>query len=222
MRKTGSGPRVLTALPSGALPSGALPSSALPSAHPNPRPVVGLEAIYREQFAFVWRALRRLGVREADVADAAQEVFIVVHRKLGTFDFAVPITTWLYAICLRVASGRRRSAGTRHEVLCEMNDDASHFEVASGGAEADTTLERHRRQSVLEAALDAMPIEQRSVFTLFELDEWSGDRIADLLQIPLSTVHSRLRLARATFRAVVARCQKQEEFLLRRWGLSHE
>ena len=61
----------------------------------------------------VWRALRRLGVPERDLPDAAQDVFVVVHRRLGEFDGGSRVSTWLYAICLRVASDRRRRAPQR-------------------------------------------------------------------------------------------------------------
>ena len=67
------------------------------------------EEAYRAHFAFVWRSLRRLGIREEDAADAAQEVFIVVHRKLPEFAGNSKLTTWLYGICFRVASERRRA-----------------------------------------------------------------------------------------------------------------
>ena len=70
---------------------------------------VTFEQVYKEHFAFVWRSLRRLGVREEDANDAAQEVFIVVHRKLGEFSGRSKLTTWLYGICFRVASERRRA-----------------------------------------------------------------------------------------------------------------
>jgi RNA polymerase sigma-70 factor, ECF subfamily len=175
-----------------------------------------LEPVYRSHFSFVWRSLRRLGIAEADASDAAQDVFLIVHRRLADFDFAVPITTWLYAICMRVASDRRRSAHVRHEVFGETDGREC------SGADAETTLELQRRRSVLATALDAMPMAQRAVFTLFELEEWSGERIAELLQVPLATVHSRLRLAREIFRTVVARQRTREAFLLRRLGMSHE
>src|SRR5689334_15233045 len=72
--------------------------------------------VYEEQFRFVWRSLRRLGVRESDVADAAQDVFLVVHRRLGEFEGRSKVSTWLYGICYRVARDRRRLAHVRHHV----------------------------------------------------------------------------------------------------------
>ena len=56
---------------------------------------------------FVWRTLQRMGVGPADLDDAMQEVFVVVHKKLGAFRGASSITTWLYGIALRVALGTK-------------------------------------------------------------------------------------------------------------------
>jgi RNA polymerase sigma-70 factor (ECF subfamily) len=166
--------------------------------------------VYRANFRFVWRSLRHLGVPERDLPDAVQELFLVVHRKLPSFDAASRMTTWLYAIALRVASGRRRRASERHEVLGVAPE-----RVSQSPAESSELADR---RALLETALDAMSLEQRAVFTLFELDGMHGGEIAKLLDVPVATVHSRLRLARETFRRVVARAQAREAFELVRLG----
>ena len=76
-------------------------------------------ALYDAHFNFVWSSLRRLGVREADVLDLAQKVFLTAHLKLAEFEGRSRITTWLFAICQRVASDYRRSAPVRREVATE-------------------------------------------------------------------------------------------------------
>ncbi len=165
-----------------------------------------LRGIYEEHFHFVWRSLRRLGVREADVPDAVQDVFIVVHRKLAEFEGRSKVTTWLFGIALRVARDRQKLAHVRRHVDDE-NAVASYVdERADVGAEA----ERRQAAMMLEAILDDLPIEQRAVFTLFELDGMGGDAIAELLEIPLGTVYSRLRLAREAFQRAVARLRARE------------
>jgi RNA polymerase sigma-70 factor (ECF subfamily) len=164
--------------------------------------LAALETIYRRNVAFVWRSLARLGVPECDLPDAAHDVFIVVHRRLGEFDARSRITTWLYGIALRVASDRRRKAATRYEVF---------------GADVDPVREAEPfqpddRRALLARALDAMTLEQRAVFTLFELEGMTGEEVALLLEIPVATAHSRLRLARETFRRVVHRARAEEQF----------
>src|SRR5262245_51390426 len=76
-----------------------------------------LETIYRQHFRFVWRSLRRLGVRDADLPDAVHDVFLVVQRKVAAFEGRSSVRTWLYAICMRTASDRRRSSRQVREVF---------------------------------------------------------------------------------------------------------
>lgn len=174
------------------------------------------EQVYRERFVFAWRALKRLGIPERDLNDAAQDVFLVIHRKLPEFDFERPITTWIYAICLRVASSRRRSAMQRHERLDEVPETPERVEQART---ADAEKQRlNERRALLEAALDAMSLEQRAVFTLFELEGRTGEEVASILGMPAPTVHSRLRLAREIFRRSIERHRTREGFELRRIG----
>lgn len=167
---------------------------------------MSLESVYREHFRFVWRSLARLGVPQADLADAVQDVFLVVHKKLATFEGRSRISTWLYAICLRVASDRRRAAHRREEA-----PSSSVFEVAASDDSPSQSVEERERREQLDAILDTLPLEQRAVFTLFELDEMRCEDIAQLLEIPLGTVYSRLRLGREAFRRAAARFAAREQ-----------
>jgi len=178
--------------------------------------IASFEATYRRHFAFAWRSLRRLGVPERDLADAAQDVFVVVARKLAEFDHQRPIGSWIYGICLRVASDRRRSAVRRHEQLAESAEPLENSETVRL---LDADRERlDERKALLEAALDAMSLEQRAVFTLFELEGHTGEEVAALLGVPAPTVHSRLRLAREIFRRSIERHRTREQFEVRRMG----
>jgi RNA polymerase sigma-70 factor (ECF subfamily) len=172
------------------------------------------EEAYRAHFAFVWRNLRRLGIREEDAADAAQEVFIVVHRKLPEFQGRSKLTTWLYGVCFRVASERRRAGPTTP--LGEQ--EAASF--VSRPADPAVAAERNQGLAVLERVLARIPEEQRAVFCLFELEGMTGDEIAESLSIPLGTAYSRLRLARAAFAAASAELTGQTEAVAESRGRS--
>src|SRR5207237_6566320 len=74
------------------------------------------EELFEAHVGFVWRVLRSLGVPASDLEDASQEVFLVVHRKRATFEGRSSIRTWLYGICVRTASDRRRRASVRREI----------------------------------------------------------------------------------------------------------
>jgi RNA polymerase sigma-70 factor (ECF subfamily) len=161
--------------------------------------------LYDEHVRFVWRALRRLGVRDGDLPDAAQDVFVVAHRKLPEFEGRSKVTTWLFGICMRVVSDRRRLAHERHE-------RATPELAESDPSPVDPTSlhDRQRAREMLDGILSRMPDDQRIVFSLFELDEMTGDEIAELLEIPVGTVRSRLRLAREVFQQGVQRLQTRE------------
>ena len=158
--------------------------------------------LYDRHFEFVWRTLRRLGVPPADLPDTAQEVFLVVHRRLADFEERAKVTTWLFRISVRAARDRRRRAHVRREVATEEH---ALEQVVDPSPDAVTALERADARALLERALSLMDAEQREVFTAFELEGMSGQAIATALEIPLGTVYSRLRLGRERFRQGVSR-----------------
>lgn len=172
--------------------------------------------VYAQHFRFVWRSLRRLGVPESDAPDGVQDVFLIVHRRLPEFEGRSKITTWLYSICFRVARDRRKLAHIRRRA----HDDEPLLDCADDRTDVGAEAERRQALALLEVILDELPLEQRAVFTLFELDGMKGEEIAELLDVPLGTVHSRLRLARDAFRRAVARLNARDQFRLGGRGLT--
>lgn len=145
--------------------------------------------MFREHAPFAWRALRRLGVSEADADDVCQEVFVVVHRKLAEFEGRSTLRTWIYGICVRTASTHRRLARHREvptEELPEM--------IAQDGPYEQTT----RRQALhaLDRALDQLDDDKRAVFVLYEIEELTMAEVAEVIGCPLQTAYSRLHAAR--------------------------
>jgi RNA polymerase sigma-70 factor (ECF subfamily) len=158
--------------------------------------------VYDAYFDFVWCSLRRLGVREADVMDLTQKVFLTVHTGLADFEGRSQLRTWLFGICRRVASDYRRSSPIRREVVT----DAAAMDLQRGEQDGPFVgTESRQRAVVAETILNRLPEPQRVVFVLFELEEMSGEDIAALLNISVGTVRSRLRLARERFRREVKR-----------------
>lgn len=180
---------------------------ALPG--PSSLPNLSLDDVYREHAGFVWRSLRHLGVAEPDAEDALQDVFMIVHARLASFEHRSQLSTWIYGICLRVAHARRRRAHMRRELATDPHDLVA--DVAPS-PDACAVLERREAEEILERILDTMPIEQRAVFTLFELEGQTCEEIAKLVDAPLGTVYSRLRLAREAFRRATARIEARARF----------
>lgn len=167
------------------------------------RPITGVRSrldfdqIYERHFGFVWRVLRTLGLRPAAVEDAAQDVFVVVHRRLAEFEGRSDIRTWLFRIAKWVVVTERRRARTKpeHELVDEelRDDKEDPFENAAR-SEAVRTIER---------ILTQMDPEKRIAFLLLEIEEMKANEVADLLELNVNTVYSRLRLAREQFRRLL-------------------
>lgn len=159
---------------------------------------IAFEQVFQEHAPYVWRALRRLGVAESDADDVCQDVFIVVHRKLGTFQAGASVRSWLYGICLRVASEHRRRPHRQREQVVEA--------VPEEGIDApqEDALERRRALARLDAALDQLDDDKRAVFVLFELEQMSMVEVAEAAGCPLPTAYSRLYAARKIVEAALA------------------
>jgi len=140
-----------------------------------------------------------MGVSAGDVKDAGQKVFLIAHRRLPDFEGRSSLKTWLCGIALRVAADYRRSAVLRREVLV---DETLLGESDEAGPHRQ--LEQREQLAELDAILSELPVDQRTVLVLFELEEMSGEEIARLLGVPEGTVRSRLRLARLAFSKLVA------------------
>jgi RNA polymerase sigma-70 factor (ECF subfamily) len=162
--------------------------------------------IHQRHAEFVWLSLQRLGIRDADIEDLLQEVFVVVHRRLPSFDGSSRMTTWLFGICIRIAAAYRRRAHRRHEEsMARIPEPASGDEPNP----EESAAARQARARLL-AVLDAMDLEKRALFVMFELDEMRCEDIADLLGIPLGTVYSRLHAARKGFEQALSRVEARQ------------
>jgi len=150
-----------------------------------------LERIFREHGAFVWRALRRLGVSSADVDDACQEVFVVVHRRLADYEGRSTLRTWLYGIAVRVAAAQRRRSHVRHEIPTEEP-----LADAPSTADPEGAASDREALAMLDRALDALDDDKRAVFVLFEVEGLDMHEVAEALACPLQTAYSRLHAAR--------------------------
>ena len=148
---------------------------------------------------FIWRSLRRLGVAPADVDDGTQQVFLIAARKLEFIRSGCE-RRFLYQTALRIASDYRRTVHRRDEVAGDAEDS-----LVDSAPLAPELLEMRQAREQLDIILDEMPIDLRAIFVLYEIDEMSAPDIAALLEIPLGTVASRLRRARAEFSAAANR-----------------
>jgi RNA polymerase sigma-70 factor (ECF subfamily) len=170
--------------------------------------VLDVESIHESHADFVWCSLQRLGVRPADLEDALQEVFVVVYRKLASFDGSSRLSTWLFGISMRVASAYRRKAYRRRERTAL---DLEGLAGASSGDDPEEALVEREAQARLASVLDELEPARRAIFVMFEIESISCPAIAEQLGLPLGTVSSRLAAARVDFSKAVLRLRRREE-----------
>ena len=155
-----------------------------------PESTSSFAAVFREHAPYVWRVMRRLGVREADAEDLCQEVFVVVHRRLAEFEGRSSLRTWIYGIAIRVASDHRRRAHVRREQPTEEVPEERR------SAPQIAELEREQARAMLDAALRELDEDKRAVFVLYEIEGLEMKDVAEAVGCPLQTAYSRLHAAR--------------------------
>jgi RNA polymerase sigma-70 factor (ECF subfamily) len=179
----------------------------VPGAHVDPELssslVPSFEDIYKQNFDFVWSSARYLGIDKDVVDDVVQDAFIVIHAKLATLQRPQALRSWIYGIVRRTASDYRRSKRTRDaagarfgaELKLTQPSQTSPLEMAERNAELD----------LLEIVLAELDEPKREVFVMVEILEMTVPEVVRVLEIPLNTAYSRLRLARQSFEEALAR-----------------
>ena len=164
-----------------------------------------LRGIFDTYAPFVWRTLRHLGISDSDADDVCQDVFVAIHRKLASFEGRSSLRTWIYGICLRVASDRRRLAHVRRELpVAEV----------SQGSMAPTQFDDYARseaRQLLASLLDVLDSDKRAVFVLYEIEELSMKEVAEAVGCPLQTAYSRLHAARKLILEAAERARLKEQ-----------
>ena len=164
-----------------------------------------IRALVDEHFGFIARSLRRLGVSEIDVDDAAQQVFLVAARKQERIVTGNE-KSFLYGIALRVASEARRARRRR----TAGEGAAAAQSMAFVAATPEQLAAERQARAMLDQILDVMPDKVRAVFTLFELEELTMAEIARLLGVAPGSVASRLRRGRELFHDRAARLRASQ------------
>lgn len=175
---------------------------------PAVRPVdtARLRRIVTEDYGFLWRSLRRLGVPEADADDGVQRVLGVLARRLH--DIAAGAErAFLFQTAVRVASEMRRSQRRSRLTLADGEIREPHDEAPG----PDAVLEQRQARRLLDEAIDALDMDHVAIFVLFELEEMTTAQIAVLLAIPPGTVSTRLRRAREEFKKVATRLRARHD-----------
>lgn len=187
-----------TELPAGAvLPSpagGTVPSSPVSATNS-----LDFSKVYADHFDFVWRAARGLGVNPANVDDVVQEVFLIVHRKLGALEHPEALRSWLFGIARRVCKDHRRSAARRgpHVELDHQRDVNP-----QGDPQAHAVGRQELR--LVEKYVDDLDEENRALFFLALVEGLAIADAAKALKLNSNTTYSRVRVLRQELQALLS------------------
>lgn len=157
------------------------------------------EAVYADHFPFVWRCLRALGIPDVALDDAAQDVFVVVHRRLPEFRGESSLRTWLYGVVRNVAANQRRSE-RRKPAGGTLRDDLECARPAP-----DEQLQDREAAAFVQAFVAELSDKKRDVFVLALLEQMSIPEVAAALGIPVNTAYTRLRDVRLEFQRALER-----------------
>lgn len=166
--------------------------------------IFSFNAVFEEHANGVWRILRTLGVLDASIDDAFQDVFLIVHQKLASFEGRSQLSTWIYGVAYRVAQNHRRR-GLKH----------SYDEIPESAAclspDPAARLAQGEEARFLEHFCLQLKESQRDVFVLCVLEDHTAPEAAELLGVKLNTVYSRIRNTRVQFREALEQFKLQSE-----------
>lgn len=149
--------------------------------------------VRRWENAIYGLSLRMLG-RDEDARDVCQETFLAAFRNLRKFRGEAKFSSWIYRIALNACNSRlRRPEGQRTRSLDDGSDDRRSEQYADQiGEGAPESLHRDQLTRIVRRALNGLPAEMRQVIVMKEYEELTFAEIAEILEIPVSTVKSRL------------------------------
>ena len=150
--------------------------------------------LHRKYYPVAAAFLRKLGVRERDLEDATQDVFLQMYKYLPRFRRQAELSTWLYRLCITQARHTRRRARVTEALLSILSFMPSSSLLSEPAFSEDLAKQR------IAQALSALPEGERSVFVLYEMEGLPGKQIAEIVKCPEATVWRRLHYARRTFR----------------------
>ena len=149
-----------------------------------------LQELFHQHLDFVWRIARTAGLPPDDADDVAQEVFLVVHRRLHTFEAGRSMRAWLWGITRNVALHHLR-AHTRRERYQSAAPPPPPIR------DPDVSYELRQAAELMQQFLDQLDADKCIVFMLADVEGLKAPEIAEALAIPIGTVFSRLRAARS-------------------------
>ena len=173
-----------------------------------PGPAVGsaddFQALFLEHYGFVRRCTRRFGVPEAHADDAAQEVFLVAHRRRDDFDRSAP-RAFLRGVAWRVCANVRRRLNNREKHAASLPVDA-----VESPNRSDHSVSKKERAKVVRRCLADMDPARAEAFQLLVVEGLHASEVAKALDTSTHAIYRHVRAAKVALSAAIAEHQKGE------------
>lgn len=174
------------------------------------------ELVERYQDRLFNTLARVLGSRD-DASEVLQDAFVQAYTKLGSFRGSSQFYTWIYRVALNLAcSHRRRNTRRRDEQSVDQIRELSGAEPVDRNLQPEQAVERTEQAELVQAALLSISDEHRQILVLREMEDCSYETIAEILELPVGTVRSRLFRARLQLKEVLEGMFEKEELSRRR------
>lgn len=144
--------------------------------------------------------------REDEAKDATQETFIAAYRNLSKFRGDAKVSSWLHRIAVNQCLTVKRRAKTRSEAyLDEETNEGERVFIAPSRYEPGNEAEQGERLRIVRQAVSSLPIDLREIVVMKEFEEMTFQEISETLELPISTVKSRLYTALKQLRMKIDR-----------------
>ena len=149
--------------------------------------------LYRSYFGFTWRVVGQLGVPSHAIDDVLQEVWLVVHRRLPSFEGRSAVKSWLFGVSINVARNQRRSDRRRQKHLVEPLGEITSLdpERIHEGREAWQRVERF---------MGSLDERRRTIFTHQLIENRSAPETAEAVGVDVLTIYRQVRFLRSSFK----------------------
>jgi RNA polymerase sigma-70 factor (ECF subfamily) len=166
---------------------------------------VTFEEVYERFRRPVWRLAYRMTGSEEEALDATQEIFLRVWRGLAGFRGEAKLSTWVFQIAWNYLRLHRRRSGRALQIVGPINDDGQRLleRTPDTGADPERRATASDMLERVSDAIDRLPEQARLVLWLRDGEGRSYQEIANVLDVPVGTVRSRLSRARQALKAEV-------------------
>ena len=157
--------------------------------------VNAFEEIYKAYSGLVYSVAYRMVRHQENAEEVTQEVFLTVYRKLNTFAFKSSLKTWIYRMAINTTINYAKKTNKENNRTVEFNEEFSWVDPSN---DVEREVDKQFNERVVASLLNTLNPDQRACIVLRNIEGLSYQEIAEVLNININTVRTRLKRARET------------------------